>query len=49
MNVELPRTPDSRLFVDGGFYYVSILLSEMLVPPAAVGDCIDSLRFYYPL
>ena len=52
MNVELPRT-DSLLFVDYGFplllFYESILFIEVLVPPAAFGDCIESRKFAYVL
>ena len=53
MNVELPRTPDSLLFVDWGFplllFYESILFIEVFVPPAAFGDCIESRKFAYVL
>ena len=48
MNVELPRTPPSRLFVDYGFillFYESILFIEVFAHAAADGDCTDSRKF----
>ena len=48
MNVELPRTPASLLFVDYGFAEVfccSILFIEVL-DPAAFGDCIDNRKLF---
>ena len=53
MNVELPRTPESLLFVDYGFDVilssVYILFIEVFAPPPAFGDYIEILKFYYVL
>ena len=43
MKVVLPRTPESLLLLDDGFG--SILLIDVVAFVAALGLCIESLRF----